>query len=158
MGPAIVGVLSAWYATGEVKYLNAARVIVRARRNFSRTKSGAWQDGIAAEGFVEYYYETGSPMSYAAAKRAASTAYGKRNAAGSMLQAFAFTAAHEGKPEMLDFAINQKGGFLQSGHHKPSWGSVQKFANSLRNMGYFIWYLGKDERKVTSEPLEGWGD
>jgi hypothetical protein len=159
VGHGIVGSLSGWYATGDRKYLDAARSIVRAKKKFGRTKSGAWQDGIAAEGFAEYYYETGSQMAYEAAKRAATAAYGRKNAAGSMLHAFAFAAAHGEDRAMLDFAINaKKGNFLKVGTPKKSWGSVMNFGNSLRNTGWFIWYLQKGERKVTAGELPGWED
>ncbi|MFC1671912.1 DUF6288 domain-containing protein [Planctomycetota bacterium] len=159
VGHGIVGSLSGWYATGDTKYLDAARSIVRAKKQFSRTKSGAWQDGIAAEGFMEYYLATGSVVAYEAAKRAGRAAYEKNNAAGSMLHAFALIAAHDGEEKALEFAINaKKGNFLTVGTPNKSWGSVMNFGNSLRNTGWFIWYLQKGERKVTEKKLPGWED
>jgi hypothetical protein len=159
VGHGIVGSLSGWYATGDPKYLDAARSIVRAKKKFSRTKSGAWQDGIAAEGFVEYYYETGSTIAYEAAKRAAVAAHGRNNAAGSMLHAFAFATLHGEDQAIIEFALRaKKGSFLTVGKPSKSWGSVMNFGNTLRNTGWFIWYLQDGDRKVTAEKLPGWED
>lgn len=150
VGHGIVGSLSAWHATGEKKYLDAAGGIVEARKGFT-SANGAWQDGIAAEGFAGYYYETGSQIALEAAKRAANTAYGKKDAAGSMLHAFGFVSAQEGDPAILELGIKS---FQKAGTPKKSWGSVMDFGNSLRNMGWFTWYLEKGERKVTAEAAE----
>ncbi|MFW6158863.1 MAG: glycoside hydrolase family 88 protein [Planctomycetota bacterium] len=148
-GHGIRGALVAYRASGEEKYLRAAQKLVR--YNFTRTRSGAWQDGIALEGFRELYEQTGDEKLVETIKNAVDAAYKKGDHAAAILQAYAFIYHKTGDEKYRKTVLSR---IPRLARARKMWGSTQSLGNKLRNAPYAFWYLSdalcekvKTERK-----------
>ena len=151
LGHGPLGVLSAWEATGDPRYLQRMKQFeyqiadaAAAPARPARIEKGRfWQGGIALEGVREFYEHTGDPRALETLKTLTEDCFQKRDFAESTLHAFAFLGAQLDRPEYTAVARKhiQKAG---EGIVNRSWGYGQSFGNELRNTPYVFWYLAKD--------------
>jgi hypothetical protein len=144
IGHGIRGALVAYRASGKQKYLDTAKKLVR--YNFTRTGSGAWQDGIALEGFRELYEQTGDKRLVATIQRAAAAAMKRRDHAAAMLHAYAFVYHVTGEKTYREKALSR---IARAATPRKMWGSTQSLGNRLRNAPYTFWYLSEKLRERT---------
>ena len=147
IGHGIRGALVAYRAGGKQKYLDAAKKLVNYR--FTRTGSGAWQDGIALEGFRELYEQTGDEQLVQTIKNGVAAAMAKKDHAPAMLHAYGFVYHKTGDAKYRDTIIKR---LPRLGKARKMWGSTQSFGNTLRNAPYTFWYLSdklRDKAKGT---------
>lgn len=154
VGHGIIMLLCAFETTCDTSYLDAARNIVEHTRNFRRTKSGAWQDGIALEGHRYWYEVTGDKKAIETVIGGVDAAEAKRDRAGSILQAYAFAADQTGDEKYRKAMLSAFRG-LTTGKHV----SMIDFGNNFRNTGYLFWYLAETTpKKAAIPPLKGYAE
>ncbi|MFW6158258.1 MAG: hypothetical protein ACOC8E_02740 [Planctomycetota bacterium] len=162
LGHGPLGVLAAYEATGDLKYLKRMRefehqkhAAVTRDRNPARVRKGRhWQGGIGFEATREYYEHTGDPTALETLKVLTAHCYQVRDWAASTLHAFAFLGAQLGNADYSARARKQ----IQTagrGIMKRPWGFAQSFGNQLRNAPYVFWYLTRDlPKKCEPERME----
>ena len=162
LGHGPLGVLAAWEATGDVKYLQRMRTFehqkhaaaTRARRPARVRKGRHWQGGIGFEACREYYEHTGDPKGLETLTLLTEHCFTVRDWSPSTLHAFAFLGAqldNAGYSARAKKQVWTAGG----GITKRSWGFAQSFGNQLRNAPYVFWYLTKDlPKKLEPKKLE----
>jgi len=162
LGHGPLGVLAAWEATGDPKYLRRMRefehqkhaAATRPRRPARVRKGRHWQGGIGFEATREFYEHTGDPKALETLKVLAEHCFKVRDWAPSTLHAFAFLGAQLDNAEYTRRARKQMA-TVGAGIVKRSWGYAQSFGNQLRNAPYVWWYLTKGlPKKCTPKKLE----
>jgi len=151
LGHGPLGVLAAYEATGEKKYLdrfmeleNQISSRALAAKSPARIRKGRhWQGGIGFEGLRECYEHTGDENALAALKALVAHCYQVRDWSPSTLHAFAFLGA---QMDNEDYSRRARKQIQTAGHGitKRSWGFAQSYGNQLRNTPYVFWYLTKD--------------
>jgi hypothetical protein len=149
IGHGIRGALVAYRASGKKKYLDTAKKLVNYR--FTRTRSGAWQDGIALEGFRELYEQTGDEKLVETIKNGAATAMKRRDHAAAMLHAYAFVYHLTGDRKYRQVALSR---IPKAASPRKMWGSTQSLGNKLRNAPYTFWYLSEALREEVKAEKE----
>ena len=154
IGHGICGVLSAYEATGDVKYLKRAQYL--AHRIADAIAKGAriakgryWQGGISIEGLRDYYELTGDEKVRDAMVTLADDVMGKGDWAQSTLHGLAFVGVRMDKAEYLRRARKQIAAIKPI--QRP-WGHAQSFGNQHRNSPFVFWYLASD--LVRNDPIE----
>jgi hypothetical protein len=151
IGHGIRGALEAYRCGGDEKYLKAALNLVDYK--FTRTGSGAWQDGIALEGFRELYEETGDERLAQIVLNGVEASMTRKDYAPAILHAYGFAAARTGQEQYRD-VLRQA--LPRVGHARKMWGSVMEFGNTLRNAPYLFWGLSNlpqtEEAPQTTKP------
>jgi hypothetical protein len=162
LGHGPLGVLAAWEATGDLKYLRRMREFEHQKhaaatrdRNPARVRKGRhWQGGIGFEACREYYEHTGDPKGLETLKLLTAHCFQVRDWAESTLHAFAFLGAQLHNAEYTRRARKQMA-TAGAGITKRSWGYAQSFGNQLRNAPYVWWYLTKDlPKKLEPKRME----
>ncbi|HOX04849.1 MAG TPA: DUF6288 domain-containing protein [Planctomycetota bacterium] len=148
LGHGPLGVLSAWEATGEPRYLARVKqfehqIAAEAAKGARINKGRFWQGGISLEGIREYYEHTGDERALETLKLLTEDCFQKKDSAESTLHAFAFLGAQLDRADYTELARKRvaKAG---EGIVKRPWGYGQSFGNELRNTPYVFWYLTKD--------------
>ncbi len=136
IGHGIVGLLSAYETTLDISYLDAARAIVEHTRDFRRSRSGAWQDGIALEGHRAWYELTGDTRAIETVIGGAEAARERGDLAGSVLHALAFAYGQTGENKYREAFIL---GLRRNARGRGTTG----FGNAFRSSGYLFWYLSE---------------
>jgi hypothetical protein len=159
LGHGPLGVLAAWEATGEPRYLKRMKEFeaqiagaALGAKNPARIEKGRfWQGGIGLEGLREFYEHTGDERALETLKVLTEDCFQKKDPADSTLHAFAFLGAQLDNADYLAVARKgiQKSG---AGIPKRSWGFCMDFGNELRNTPYVFWYLTKDLPKKLAPP------
>jgi hypothetical protein len=154
-----LGVLSAWEATGNPRYLKRTKTFcidmlakrISGPKGARIGKGHAWQGGIALEGLREYYEHTGDQRALQALKTLTAGVRSTGDYAPSTWHAFAFLGAQLDNADYTKKARDRiaNGG---SGIPKRPWGFAQSFGNQLRNAPYVFWYLTKDLPKKLTPP------
>jgi hypothetical protein len=147
IGHGIRGALVAYRAGGEPKYLKAAEALVK--YNFTRTRSGAWQDGIALEGFRELWEQTADPRLVRTIQNAVDAALARKDFAPAILHAFAFIYRVSGDRKYLEPVLQR---MPRVGRARKMWGATMEFGNALRNAPYTFWYLSNKLPQPSVEP------
>ena len=150
LGHGPLGVLAAWEATGDLRYLRRMREFEHlianralAARNPARVARGRhWQGGIAFEGLREFYEHTGDAKALDALKVLTAHCLSVKDYAPSTLHAFAFLGAQMNNPEYRQVA-RKRIATAGRGITGRSWGFAQSFGNQLRNAPYVWWYMSK---------------
>jgi hypothetical protein len=148
IGHGIVGLLSAYETTLDPSYLAAAQSIIERTRNFRRSGSGAWIDGIALEGHRAWYEITGDRKAVETVLGGVDAALAKRDLAGAILQAMAFAYGQTGEARYRDAVVK---GLLRNARGRNC--RMISFGNAFRSTGYAFWYLTKDLPKRETVPL-----
>jgi hypothetical protein len=152
IGHGLVGVLSAYQATGDVKYYRrlsefAHLIAGQVAKGTRAAKGRYWQAGIGIEGLREYYELTGDESVLAAVRALVDDVMAKKDWAESTLHGLAFIGYRQNVPDALARARTQIAGTRPI--NRP-WGQAQSFGNEHRNSGFVFWYLAKDLAKDDS--------
>jgi PcRGLX-like protein central beta sandwich domain/PcRGLX-like N-terminal RIFT barrel domain len=162
LGHGPLGVLAAWEATGNPRYIKRLRFLqhkiadraLAAKRPARIAKGRHWQGGIALEGIREYYEHTGDPRGLETLKVLTADCKSKRDYAASTLHAFAFLGAQL-EDESYTRKARDRVAKAGAGIAKRGWGHAQSFGNRLRNAPYVFWYLSKDlPKKLAPKKLD----
>jgi hypothetical protein len=154
MGHGLLAMLAGYYATGEAKYLNAAKSfldrIIKQYKGGRRIDKGQWwMGGIAMEAIREFWEQTG----YAPAREQLE-AFTKdclaKSPAPSCIHAAGWLAGQTEDAEIRKKALKA---FKGTAGVPTSWGAVMGYGNNQRNTGYAVWWFTKDLPKKDA-PIE----
>lgn len=159
MGHGPLGVLAAWEATGNPRYLKRMKQFEHqiadralAAKPARIAKGRHWQGGIALEGMREFYEHTGDEKVYKALETLVADCKSKGDYAASTLHAFAFLGAQLGDANYTKKARDR---IQKVGKVGGAWGYAASFGNTLRNAPYVFWYLTESlPKKLTPGKLD----
>ncbi len=151
IGHGIVGLLSAYETTLDASYLEAAETIIEETRGFTRSKHGAWIDGIALEGHRAWYEITGDKKAIETVLGGADAAIKKGDRAGAILHAFAFAYGQTGDAKYKEMFLS---GLKNNARGRKA--SMMKFGNAFRSAGYGFWYLTESLPPKEQVPVLEW--
>jgi len=154
LGNGPLALLAGYQATGEAKYLQAAKAfedsVIGGYKKGRRVQGGQWwQGGIALEALREFWEQTG----YEPARDTLEAMTRDMLAKGvdnSGIHAVAWLAAQKDDAELYKTALSR---FARTAGFKDQWGAVMAYGNNQRNTGYAVWYLTKNLPKK-DEPVK----